>query len=261
MTSLRETIENFHAYVLGQDDAITQEIVGSDQGFKETRLGVYQIGYFLRLFEALSKDFPIVKKLAGEEVFEQLVYDYLCDYPSTYFSLRYVGQHFAQFLSDLPSSSADPVWAEMATFEWSLVNVIDAKDAPQLTFEEMAAIKPESWGDLRLVTHPSVEIYPFFYEVPRLWQDLVQNGEKSVKQREKKPTYWLIWRFNRQTYFAPINENQFWMIRAIQAGSTFSEVCAGLCEHLGEDKVVPFVAETLRTWITEGIFSEYTACT
>lgn len=253
--SLRETIENFQAYILEGGTKIQQEIVG-DQDVKDTRLDVYQEGYFLRLLETLSRDFPVVAKLAGEDVFEQLGRDYIRSFPSTHFSIRYAGQHFSRFLSSI---DVDPLWSEMAAFEWSLGNTTDAKDAPQLTFEEMAAISPESWGELKLTTHPSLEILSFSYRIPPLWQHLLLDSEKPKTDREQKPFHWLVWRFNRQSYFRPADENQFRMIHAIQAGDTFSEVCAGLCEHLEEDKVISFAAETLRAWITEGIFSTFSS--
>lgn len=254
MSSFRETLEDFQAYILEKGANIEQEITGPDQDFKDTRLGVYQGGYFLRLLEALSKTFPALKTLTGEDLFEQIGEDYIRSFPSTHFSLRYMGQHFSQFLKD---TDADPMWSEMTAFEWALDNTLDAKDAPQLTFEEMALISPESWGELKFTTHPSLQILSLFYPIPPLWQHLIHAKEKPEINRQQKPTHWLVWRFNRQGYFRSMDENQLWMMNAIQAGNTFSEVCTGLCESLGEDAVVPFVAQTLRSWIEEGIFSEF----
>lgn len=253
--SLRETLENFHDYIMEKNLNIEQEIVGPNQDFKDTRLGVYHEGYFLRLLEGLSRDFAAVKKLAGEDKFEELGCEYIRQFPSTHFSIRYVGKHFAQFLADNPT--LDPLWSEMAAFEWALENAIDAKDAPTITFEEMAALNPESWGVLKFTTHPSLEILPLFYQTPLLWQHLLKGTEKPTLARQEKPVHWLIWRFECKSYFRSMDENQLWMMRAIQNGSTFSDICTGLCDYLEEDKVILFAASTLRTWITEGIFSEY----
>lgn len=255
MTSLRITIENFHAYIMEKSTDIEEEIIGIDQDFKDTRLGVYHEGYFLRLLEGLSRDFPAVKKLAGETKFEELGCEYIRKFPSMHFSVRYVGQHFAKFLAD--NSALDPIWGEMAAFEGALENATDAKDAPAITFEEMAALSPESWSTLRFETHPSLAILPLSYAIPPLWQHLLQEGKKPALDREKTPKHWLIWRFNRKSYFRPADENQLWMMRAIQKGSTFSDICTGLCDFLEEEKVIPFAAEALRIWIAEGIFSAF----
>lgn len=255
MTSLRETIENFQAYILDKDSTIEDSVVGPDEEFRHTRLGVYYEAYSLRLLEILGRAFPAIKQLAGEELFEKLGREYLRDFPSHYFSVRYFGTHFKEFLANTPD--IDPLWVEMARFEWALEDATDGKDAAQLTFEEMSTLNPESWGVLTLTTHPSVQMLPFFYPTPMLWQSLLREQEKPELTRQEEPTYWLLWRCNRQTFFRAMNAEQLWMMRAIQQGQTFSQVCEGLCELLEEEKVVPFAAETLRTWITEGVFSEF----
>lgn len=255
MTSLRKTIQDLQAYVLEQDTAIEQQLAGPDQEYKDIGLGVYQEGYFLRLLEGLSRDFPAVEKLAGEATFEELGREYIRHCPSTHFSIRYIGQHFAKFLSEC--AGLDPSWSEMAAFEWALENTVDAKDAPQLTFEEMATLSPDSWSGLKFETHPSLETVFFSYAIPALWQNLIQGKEKPALVRVDKPVCWFIWRFNRQSYFRSVDENQLRMLHAIQAGNTFSEVCDGLCEYLEEEKVIAFAAETLRAWISEGLFTRY----
>lgn len=255
MTSLRETIENFHAYILEKDTAIENDIVGPDLEFRRARLGVYHEGYSLRLLEILGKTYPAIKKLAGDELFEQLGHEYIHNFPSNTFSVGYFGQHFHNFLAN--SSTTDPIWADMALFEWALEESISAKDAAQLTFEDMAKLSPESWAELKLVIHPSMQTLPLFYATPSLWQALMQGKEKPELVRHEQPVHWLLWRYNRQTYFRPMNAEQLWMIHAIQEGQTFSQVCEGLCEFLDEEKVIPFAAETLRHWITEGVFSEF----
>lgn len=255
MTSLKNTLEKFHNYILEKDNSIEKIIVGTDEDFKHARLGVYQDAYFLRLLEILSKGLPAVKLLAGADEFEELGYDYIRNFPSHSYSVRYFGQHFAKYLANKPD--VDPVWAEMATFELALEDVTDGRDAPQLTFEDMAKLSPESWGELKLVTHPSLIMLPFHYPIPTLWQALIQQKDKPELVRQEQPTQWILWRFNRQSYFRPMNAEQVWMMQAIQRGQTFSQVCEGLCEWLDEEKVIPFAAETLRQWITEGIFSEF----
>jgi hypothetical protein len=256
MKSLRATIENFHAYIMEKNLDIEDEIIGADQNFKDIRLGVYHEGYFLRLLEGLSRDFPALKKMMGDDKFDEVGCAYIRQFPSMHFSVRYVGKHFAQFLAD--NAELDPLWADMAAFEWALGNVIDAKDAPTVTFEQMATISPDDWSILKFEVQPSLEILPLLYPAPSLWQHLLHDAEKPATiARQQNVTHWLIWRFDRRSYFRPMDENQLWMMRAIQNGSTFSDICTGLCEYLEEDKVVPFAAETLRAWIAEGVFSKY----
>lgn len=147
--------------------------------------------------------------------------------------------------------------AELAKLEWALASALDAADGPQLTFQDLAALPADAWAELTLITHPSVAIITFLYPIPKLWQALQLDSEQPILTAQEETTYWLIWRFNQQARFLYLNKEQLALIQAIQTGEPFAEICATLCDYLGEEKVVAFAAENLRNWVSEGIFSEF----
>lgn len=253
--SFRDTLESFQAFILQHDKTLKKVIVGSDDEFLETRMDIYYQGYSLRLLETMTRTFPVVQKLAGEELFEKLAREYISYYPSNHFSIRFFGRHFSNFLST--HAQAQPVWVEMAAFEWMLGKVIDEPDAPHLRFEDLTALSPEAWSELKLAIHPSLQNLPLYYPIPALWQAVQQNADYPVLERLETPLVWLIWRYELRAHFCSVSAEQLTMINALQSGQTFSEVCAGLCEFLEEDQVVNFAAQTLRQWISEGIFSGF----
>jgi hypothetical protein len=253
--SLQETIENFQAFILKHEHLIDSDIYAKDEIFRAERLDVYFQAYSLRLIEAISKTFPMVQKLAGDELFETLSREYVHHYPSNHFSVRFFGRHFSKFLSTHPQ--AQPIWVEMAAFEWEVMDVIDAPDAPLLTFDNLATLSPEAWSELTLKLHPSLITLPLYFPVPALWRAIHFNTEHPALDRLEQPITWMIWRQNLRASFLSVTPEQLVMLQAIQNGDTFSEVCAKLCEFLSEEQVVTFAAQTLRQWINEGIFSEY----
>jgi hypothetical protein len=271
MTSLRDIQENFQSYMLHEEPIIQTHIAGADSSFKQTRLDVYRLGYSLRLLEALGKGYPTLSGLVGEELFERLGREYIAEYPSNHFSVGCFGRHFSKFLATHHTS--DPKLSEIAAFEWAMQDVTEALDAPHITFEDMASIPPESWTQLRLVTHPSVQMLSLFYRnIPLYWQDVnsqkcnkkvddeesceQKSSEKIELQRGTESVAWLVWRFNMQSYYVSLSKQQVWMIQAIQSGMTFAEVCEGLCQWLSEEEVTQFAAENLRNWIVEGVFTK-----
>ncbi len=266
MKSLQKTIEDFHEYVIGCKKDIQKEIAGPNRTFKQTRLDVYTSGYYLRLLEILANDFPALKKIVGDELFEHLGTAYLIRHPSRSFSVRHIGAQLEEFLESDASvevffNNEDIdllMLLEMARFEWALESATVAKDGDQLTFAEVSAIAPEQWNSLKLSTHPSLTIHHFLYPIPAFWRHLLQgNPENPDLVINGKRTHWLIWRFNRQSYFRSVDDLQLEMIHLIQSGKDFSQICEALCEHLDEEKVIPFIAESLRVWIEEGIFSSF----
>lgn len=258
-TLLRDTVENFHDYILDKGNAIAEQIVGETPEFKQIRLNVYHEGYVLRLLEIMGKNYIVLKTLMGEELFEQVAYEYIRACPSQHFSVSYIGRHFSEFLANHLSDQQiiEPVWVEIAQFEWAMQLIIEGEDAPQLTFADMSALKPESWGDIVLLPHPSLKILPFHYATPTLWQAVRHDRERPALLRQEKPTQWLMWRFNRQVFFFATTFEQYTMMTALQQGETFSQVCERLCSLMSEDDVIHFAAQTLRQWIEEGVFTEF----
>ena len=265
MTSLQDTIENFHAYIIEHNKKIQKEIAGPNLAFKKMRLAVYSDGYFLRLLEILANDFPAVKKIMGDDLFEELCGAYLAYYPSHSFSVRHIGAQLEKFLKEdagiaiFANTNIDSLMlVEMARFEWALESATVAKDGDQLTFAEVSIIAPEQWDSLKLSTHPSLVIHDFHYSIPAFWQHLLQtHPEKPILVPQEKQTHWLIWRFNRQSYFRSVDDLQLKMIHLIQSEKDFSQICEALCEHMDEEKIILFVAKSLRVWIEEGIFSSF----
>lgn len=255
MSTFQKTLENFQAYVLDKDTQITQTIMGPDQEFRETRMNIYLEGYALRLLELLSKNFGALRILAGDELFERFGRDYISSHPSHHFSIRYFGDQFSSFLATHPES--EPIFAEVAAFEYALEYAMDAPDASHLCFEDLAKLPPEAWADLTLKTHPSLQTLEFSYPTPTLVSAIQKEEERPTLTRVEPSTPWLIWRFNLRALFQALSPEQQQMMQAIQSGQTFAEICDALCDIMEEEKVVSFAAENLRRWISEGIFSEF----
>src|SRR5689334_16140542 len=73
-------------------------IKGDNRLASVERLDIYANMYFYRIRDALKEDFPAVLKILGEMGFHNLITEYLLKYPSTHYSLRYVGRHLPRFL-------------------------------------------------------------------------------------------------------------------------------------------------------------------
>src|SRR5271154_236395 len=85
------------------------------------RLEIYNQQYWIRLADSLQEDFPGVQTILGDERFELLSVAYLTEYPSTFFSLNYLGKHLPKFILEKPELT-HPYSAlahEMASFEWA----------------------------------------------------------------------------------------------------------------------------------------------
>lgn len=255
MSNVREIQENFQEYILHGVKNIVSHISDSEKMKAADRVNLYKVGYALRLLEILEKDFPGLKLMMGDELFEEIGRDYIDSFPSNHFSIIYFSRHFSKYLSS--HEKAQAIHVEMAAFEWHLGQVLLAADAPQLSVSDLAQIDPESWANMRLEFHPSLRTIELFYNTPQIW-NTVHEEQKAVPElkRTDKPVTWMVWRKDLQSFFVSLDDHRRWMLAELQDGKSFSEICEGLSEWMEEEQVAQFAAFALRDWFDDGIVSK-----
>ena len=86
--------------MLAKAQSFTKQIVNDKKVGVKKRLGIYADAYRLRIIEALSNSYPILKALLGDDLFEQAARLYIDQYPSTYRNMRWVGDKMAEHLQE-----------------------------------------------------------------------------------------------------------------------------------------------------------------
>ena len=253
MSTLARVQREFQDYLLRGDTAVEARVVGTARVPVATRLGIYAGAYRSRLAEALASNYPVLAKLLGEAEFAALAADYIAAHDSPFFSIRYYGDALAKFLATREDYAAAPVLAELAQWEWAMTAVFDAADAAPLGAQELGRIPPPQWAQLRLRWHPSVQRLALWWNVPRLWQALSGDGERPELVLAAAPVQWLLWRENLTSYFRSLPQDEASMLDAARSGWPFGELCALLCEELGESDAPAQAAALLRGWIGSGL--------
>lgn len=253
MVNLALLQSQFQNYLLHAEPAFTHWVALDKQFSAEKRLNVYYQAYRLRLLEILKLDYPKAYQLLGPERFEQAFMDYLQQYPSQHFSVRYFGQHFSEFLSNPPFDTT-PYLAEMAKFEWAIIFTTDALDAPVMHKKDLH-ITPQDWAYLRLTFHPSLTSHYFAWNTPQLWQAL--ECEQTCQPASQTPVRWLFWRKEMKSYFQSCTHHEDILFQALAKGENFSTACEQLLDHLPAEQIAQFSAQTLLKWLNEQMFCAF----
>lgn len=82
----------------GGPDA-TRIVAASPMLSAEDRIGIYARSYVQRLVECLRVEFPVLRALIGDQVFDLFVGGYLSAHPPTSYSLYDLGAGFADYLA------------------------------------------------------------------------------------------------------------------------------------------------------------------
>ncbi len=250
MSQLAKLQADFQAYIYDnvKGENFKQQIVNDKKVGATKRLGIYSDGYRLRIIEALENTYPDLNALLGCEAFEQIARSYIEQYPSTHRNMRWVGDQMQAHLTQvLPQQ---PIAAEMAAFEWALGLAFDAEDLAILQIQDLAAIPPETWGELRFKFHPSVQLFDFQWNVVPVWQAL-ENDKTPPKPKEiKEPC--AVWRNGLDSHFRTIDSIEYAAIEQVMSGISFEELCVSLAEH-DSDTAAQQAANYLAGWINEGM--------
>ena len=251
MTHLSQLQSDFQAYLLDSTKgaAFKNQIVNDKKVGVKKRLGIYADAYRLRIIEALSNSYPILKALLGDDLFEQAARSYIDQYPSTYRNMRWVGDKMSEHLQvNYPQY---PIVAEMATFEWALGLAFDAQDAPILGLQDLASIPPENWADLTFKFHPSMQLFTFKYNALRFWQAL--NAEETPPKVTQIDEPCVVWRKELNSHYRSLELAEFQAIQYVISGATFGELCEKLQENATEEQATMQAAQYLAGWLNESL--------
>jgi hypothetical protein len=253
MKPLARVQDDFQNYLLRGDSAVEEHVVGSARVALATRLGIYGGAYLSRLIEALAANFPALAKLLGEADFENVAAAYVRAHDSPFFSIRFYGDGLPQWLATHEEYAQVPVLAELARWEWAMTGVFDAADATALGHEALGQIPPERWAQLRFGWHPSVKRLDLNWNVPQLWQALVNDEERPPLSVLEAASPWLLWRQDLTTYFRSLDKTESAALDAARSGWPFGELCELLCDELGANAAPAQAAALLRGWVSSGL--------
>lgn len=255
MSGLEALQREFRSWLLREDGALPARIVGSHAGSARQRLDVYAEGMKLRSLEVLGEEFHALHALLGDQAFTRLAGAYVAAHPSSHASIRWLGRHMTWFLSTRAPWCERPVLAELAAFEWSKGELVDAADAPVLSIADVAARSAGQWADMRPRFVPASRQLRLHFNVPALWRALSAGHAPPPVQHAEPGRGWLLWRRDLQVHWRSLDEDEAWAAASCVAGASFAELCEGLCRWAGEDGAPLRAATLLKQWLADGLLT------
>ena len=252
MKQLAATEAQFQDHVLAGDSAIAGEIDGGSEEFRDARLSIYRDAYRLRLTEVLGNDYEVLHSYLGDELFNDLAAGYIAAHPSTFRNVRWFGGMMAQFLGAAPRYAEHPELAELARFEWTLGQAFDSQDEEAVRFENVAAVPPEAWAELRFRAHSSLKTVATATNAVAIWKDIGAETAPASAALLAEPVTWAIWRKQHSPFFRSLPNDEAWALNAMLSLASFGEICTGLCEWMAQEEAAPRAASLLRGWVEEG---------
>ncbi len=218
-------------------------------------LDVYHHAYRARLVECLADDFPALRYAVGEEGFYELASRYISVHPSRSPNLNGYGSRFEAFCRG-EGAGLEPgrpsFLGDLASLEWSLVDILHAEDAPPLPVDELTKLAPELWNEARFLPSPTFRLCRFDFPV----NDFFQAFKDDLTPEEPEPASqslavyrrgFTLWRMVLASPMAHLLRS---LVEGVPLGRALSDV-----EALSTDPLAPSeVMAWFSAWVQGGFF-------
>lgn len=254
LRELQRTLINY----LQHDDRSAEKLVAEQPPLSaQARLSIYGTAYRIRLRKALESDHEMLAWYLGDEQFLAMADAYIRHHPSTYTSLRNFGDTLPEFLRQEAPYNELPELHELATFERLMLDVFDAPDADRANLADLQARPANTWPDMRVRFHPSVQLRQTRTNAVLIWQALKQSQTPPAPEKGQ-PTTWLLWRgIDRLSQFRSLTDMEYTLLDAAIAGDDFATLCERLLPFLPQVNISEAVLNHLLNWLEQGLLRHF----
>ena len=236
------------------------------------RLEIYNRQYWFRLFSAMAEDFPGLRSVLGEKIFDAMCKAYLIDCPSTSFTLRNLGSKLEPWLRAHPKFAAkkQTLALDIARLEWADVEAFDNESKPPLRTEDLAGTDA---ANLTLELQPYVRLLDLAYPVDDLLlavrkeedTDFASNAfserrkkkhVRAVAKLKPQPIFLVVHRIDNSVYFRRIEAEEFAVLHALRKGKKLGKAldAAFRDSKMPLEERAASVQQWFQNWATLGWF-------
>jgi len=218
-------------------------------------MDIYAEGYFIRLCDYFSEDYPRLKLQLGDN-FRRVVADYLEAFPSRYPNLSESGKNLSEFLINHPLTEDQPYLPAIAELEWNIIQSFWAEDIEPFDPTILATLPPEKCAEAGLILSPSVYLFDSDWPVHELGSEAVGKGEKAkeIVGKWKEGLYHqMIFRDEYTVRILPLNLIKFKVLQLLRDGATLGSVCESAHAAIAPEKDLEELSQDFGAWFGEWV--------
>lgn len=253
MKDFQNLQDEFQRCIMSGDDSILGEILDSPKEKRDVLFGVYRYAYSSRLVEAISTDHPYLHTYLGDEMFDKMGKAFVDAHPSEHPNLRWYSRGIPDFLRANEPYCNYPEICELAELERALNDVFDAEDGDTLAIEDVAAVPPESWNDLRFHPHVTARRMDFASNATNIWIALKNEETPPDPEKRDEPSRVIVWRQDNTPMFRELTAEEGMMWDEAANGIPFGVLCSMLATYDDPDNAAARGAGYLRGWVEAGL--------
>jgi hypothetical protein len=236
-------------------EATRAHVAGNDRLTPAEQADLYRQQFWLRHLDCLREDYPGLRALVGDDVFEALARAYLVAHPPRTPSLRDLGADlvpFAEHWSGLASISPGSAALEMLAYEQRFIDLFDGAEPAPLDAQKLSALGEDAWERARIVLHPLLARLRLAYPV-HLYRLASIDAETPPPFPEPRDVALVLYRSGRVIQYDEVHPLALALLDELAAGQPLGAACERVSAKLESTEQETFAA-SIGAW-----FQDWTA--
>ncbi|MCI5058564.1 MAG: DNA-binding domain-containing protein [Flavobacteriales bacterium] len=244
MKELLEYQKAFYKAIFTNEPMVLQNTIGEIDAFNE-RFKIYSNNIFASLKNVLKDDFPISKRVLGEQKFNQASFEFVRNFPPTSGCLLNYGEKFPRFLGIFFPTIL--YLQDIAQIEWAKKEIYYKSNSCPLDPMVLSSIPSDEYTDLTFEFPEATFFFESVFSLQEIWED--PEKEKNLKLT---PSYSLIIRPRYKIQHYWLSEEEFSFLKALYEKKTLGEAY----ERAAELNPKFDLSKTLESALTREYFSK-----
>lgn len=244
MNNLLKLQQDFLSSLIDGNSSIHSSVVNTKEAEQSERVAIYSNAYYIRLYNSLVDNFPLLFEILSESEFQNIADLYIKNYPSKTYNLQRYGDKFPLLLSKpfFPS-----YFKELALFDYALLHASMANDGVIINlsnFNDVANNRGDNF-DLKLVSN--VSLLSFEHNIDEVYSD----SSCKLKSLEQK-SYLVVWRNGLSCNYRTISYLEFEALQYLNSWISFESLWHYFESHNYADSLR---MSMLQQWLYDEILS------
>ncbi len=218
------------------------------------RIHVYANGYYVRLMDVLSADFPLIKWILGDEAFNLLSREFIKVHPSSEYNINSIGKHFSTFLQRHPQHPAHPFLQQLSEYEWNLNQSQFLPHQNPMDFSSLKSIGVEQWADAKFEFQPNLILMESGYTFDQLHRAFRDKQPFTNELIAKKPSFFIFYQKENRSYSTSLEKMEYETLSLLMKDTSLGDVL----DAIGSDEMVQSVFSWFQKWNEKELITNVT---
>lgn len=213
----------------------------------EQAFQIYHRGYINRLTQSLKGTFEAVAWVLGEALFAELCRHYIEAQPSVSYNLSVYGETFPGFIKDSATTKGIPFLSDLARFEWTYKEVLEAPTPEPLPIEQIRELLSQE--DVHIGMIEGMRVFSSDYSVQDIWKCRKDPAYMFEDINWSVPEHLLIYKKQQRVLTQRLSKAEAVILQELQEGASLAEAFSHHANELSPEKITSLIEMMMRNGI------------